>query len=71
MEHCLILCAHDEMMVQAHDRKAKSWVLDGEYPLQKKGQGQRLHQSNMICSTVGWMKEASQTMEYEKNYNGY
>jgi hypothetical protein len=27
--------------------------------------------SDTICSTVGWLEEASQTLEYGKNYEGY
>lgn len=49
----LVLCAHDEMTIQANDGAKKSWVLDGEFKLRKKGQGQELHQSDVICSTVG------------------
>jgi hypothetical protein len=37
----------------------------------KKGVGRGLHQSDIICSTVGWIEEASQTLEYGKNYDGY
>jgi hypothetical protein len=37
----------------------------------KKGVGRRIHQSDIICLTVGWLKEASQTLEYGKNYEGY
>ena len=71
VERHLVLLAHDESMVQANDGKGKSWVLDGEHPLKKKGIGRGLHQSDVICSTVGWLKEASQTLEYGKNYDGY
>ncbi|KAI6008156.1 hypothetical protein F5J12DRAFT_719681, partial [Pisolithus orientalis] len=39
--------------------------------LQKKGAGHGLHQSDVICLTVGWLQEASQTLEYGKNYDGY
>ncbi|KAI0050733.1 hypothetical protein FA95DRAFT_1486740 [Auriscalpium vulgare] len=56
---------------QANDLKAKSWVLDGEHALKKKGQGRGVHQSDVICSTVGWLKQASQSLEYGKNYEGY
>ncbi|KAM6490142.1 hypothetical protein JOM56_014461 [Amanita muscaria] len=71
VERRLVLVAHDEMTAQANDGKGKSWVLDGEHPLKKKGVGRGLHQSDVICSTVGWLKEASQTLEYGKNYDGY
>ncbi len=39
VERQLVLCAHDEMTAQANDGKKKSWVLNGEQPLRKKGQG--------------------------------
>ncbi|KAF8055963.1 hypothetical protein FPV67DRAFT_1384425, partial [Lyophyllum atratum] len=61
----------DEMTAQAHDTVSKSWVLDNQHKLRKKGVGRGLHQSDVICSTVGWLSEASQTLEYGKNYDGY
>jgi hypothetical protein len=67
----LVLVAHDEMTAQANDGMAMSWVWQGEQPLKKKGVGRGLHQSDVICSTVGWLREASQTLEYGKNYDGY
>lgn len=69
--HPLVLVAHDEITAQANDGKKKSWVYEGEQPLRKKGVGRGIHQSDVICSTVGWLKEASQTLEYSKNYEGY
>jgi len=66
-----VICTHDEMTAQANDGKKKSWVMDGEYVLKKKGQGRGIHHSDVICSTFGWLKEASQTLEYGKNYDGY
>jgi hypothetical protein len=71
VERRLVLCAHDEMTAQANDGKTKSWVLDGEHALKKKGQGRGIHHSDVICSTIGWLKEGSQTLEYGKNYDGY
>ncbi|KAI6146346.1 hypothetical protein BKA82DRAFT_13154 [Pisolithus tinctorius] len=35
------------------------------------GAGCGLHQSGVICLTVGWLQEASQTLEYGKNYDGF
>jgi hypothetical protein len=35
------------------------------------GAGHGLYQSDCICSTVGWLADASQTLEYGKNYKGY
>ncbi|KAA1476310.1 hypothetical protein DENSPDRAFT_784921, partial [Dentipellis sp. KUC8613] len=49
----------------------EGWVLDGEQPLRKKGQGRGIHRSDVICSTVGWLKDAGQSLEYGKNYEGY
>lgn len=67
----LVLVAHDEMTAQAHDGEKMSWVWQGEQPLKKKGAGRGLHQSDFICSTVGWLKEASKTLEYGKNFDGF
>jgi hypothetical protein len=71
VERQLVLGAHDEMTVQANDGKAKSWVLDGEHALKKKGVGRGMHHSDVLLSTVGWLQEASQAIEYGKNYDGY
>jgi hypothetical protein len=71
VERKLVLCAHDEMTCQANDGKPKSWVLEGEHALKKKGVGRGMHQSDVICSTFGWLKGASQSLEYGKNYEGY
>ncbi|KAJ7599763.1 hypothetical protein C8J56DRAFT_1072391 [Mycena floridula] len=67
----LVLVAHDEMTAQANDGEAKSWVLEGEHALKKKGVGRGIHQSDVICSTFGHLPEASRTLEYGKNYEGY
>ena len=67
----IVLVAHDEMMAQVHDTVKKSWVFEDQHALQKKGVGQGLHQSDVICSTVTWLKDTSQTLEYGKNYEGY
>jgi hypothetical protein len=67
----LVLLAHDEMTAQSNDDEKMSWVLDGEQPLKKKDVGRGLHQLDVICSTKGWLLEASQTLEYGKNYEGY
>ncbi len=67
----VVLVAQDEMTSQAHDTVAKSWVLEDQHALRKKGVGRGLHQSDVICSTVGWLRDASQCLEYGKNYDGY
>ena len=67
----LVLLPHDEMTTQANDGPKSSWVYKGEHVLKKKGVGQGQHQSDVICSTVGWLPDASQHLEYGKNYEGY
>ena len=71
VKRCLVLVSHDESTSQANDGKKMSWVHEKEHALKKKGVGRGIHQSNMICSTVGWLKPASQSLEYGKNYEGY
>ncbi|KAF9502066.1 hypothetical protein BDN71DRAFT_1500217 [Pleurotus eryngii] len=71
VETRLVMLAHDEMTAQSNNSKGASWVYDQEQPLKKKGVGRGLHQSDVICSTYGWLPEASQTLEYGKNYDGY
>lgn len=71
VERRLVLCAHDEMTAQANDAKEKSWVLEDQHALRKKGAGRGIHKSDVICSTIGWLADASQTLEYGKNYEGY
>ena len=67
----LMLCSHDDSTSQTNDLPSKAWVLGDEHHLQKKGVGCRLHQSDVISLTVGWLADASQTLEYGKNYDGY
>jgi hypothetical protein len=67
----LVLCSHDKSTSQANNSPEKSWVHQDEHALKKKGVGRGQHQSDVICSTVGWLKEASQSLEYGKNYDGY
>jgi hypothetical protein len=71
VERRLVLVSHDESTTQANDGKGKSWVHENEHPLKKKGLGRGIHQSDVICSTIGWLKLASQSLEYGKNYEGY
>ena len=71
VERRLVLVSHDESTVQANDGKKMSWVHEKEHALKKKGAGRGIHQSDVICSTVGWLKSASQSLEYGKNYEGY
>ncbi|KAF9642133.1 hypothetical protein BDM02DRAFT_3106013 [Thelephora ganbajun] len=56
---------------QANNGKKMSWVHEKEHALKKKGAGRGIHQSDVICSTMGWLKSASQSLEYGKNYEGY
>ena len=71
VERRLILVSHDESTTQANDGKKKSWVHENKHMLKKKGVGRGIHQSDVICSTVGWLEAASQSLEYRKNYKGY
>jgi len=71
VETRLVLVPHDEMTVQQNDGKKKSWVLDGEHALKKKGVGRGIHLSGIICTTKGYIEDAGQTLEYGKNYEGY
>ena len=71
VERRLVLVSHDESTTQANDGKKKSWVHENEHALKKKGVGWGIHQSDVICSTTGWLKHASQSLEYGKNYEGY
>ncbi|KAJ3884844.1 hypothetical protein GG344DRAFT_91443 [Lentinula edodes] len=56
---------------EAHDGQKKGWVLEDNQPLKKKGPGRGIHQSDFICSTVGCLKDASVTLEYGKNHEGF
>lgn len=71
VERRLVMVPHDEMTVQQNDGKKRSWVLDGEHALKKKGVGRGIHLSGVICATKGYLDEADQTLEYGKNYEGY
>lgn len=71
VERRLVLVSHDESTTQANDGRKKSWVHGNEHALKKKGLGRGIHQSDVICSTVGWVKAASHSLEYGKNYEGY
>ena len=67
----LVLLAQDEMTSQANDITPKMWVFQDQHHLRKKGVGHGLHQSDILCSTVGWLDKGTQTLEYGKNYEGY
>ncbi|KAG2153091.1 uncharacterized protein EDB93DRAFT_1239876 [Suillus bovinus] len=72
MEDELFPCIHLKAgCAQANDSKEKSWVFEDQHALRKKEVGRGLHQSDVICLTVGHLVEASQTLEYGKNYDGY
>lgn len=69
VETRIMLCSHDEMIAQANDDAGRGWLR--EQRLRKKGVGRGVHQSDVICPTIGWLEVASQTLEYGKNYEGY
>ncbi|KAH7905091.1 hypothetical protein BJ138DRAFT_1138371 [Hygrophoropsis aurantiaca] len=59
------------MTAQSNNGNTKSWVLHDEHKLQKKGAGRGIHWSDVICSTIGHLTAAGQSLEYGKNYEGY
>ncbi|KAG1858571.1 hypothetical protein F4604DRAFT_1882904 [Suillus subluteus] len=51
---------------------ARQWFhREDQFKLQKKGVGRGLHRSDVICSTVGHLVDAGESMEYGKNHEGY
>ena len=59
------------MTAQQVDGKKKSWVLNSEHALKKKGQCHGMHQFDVICLTMGHMVDVGQSLKYSKNYEGY
>ncbi|KIK18907.1 hypothetical protein PISMIDRAFT_54765, partial [Pisolithus microcarpus 441] len=51
--------------------EGKNWVFEDEHQLRKKGVGRGIHRSDVICSTVGHLVDAGESLEYGKNYDGY
>jgi hypothetical protein len=68
VERQFVLTPQDEMTSQANNSSGKTWMLDDQHRLQKKGPGHGIHKSDVICSTMDWLEEASQTLEYRKNF---
>lgn len=58
----LVLVFHDECVFHANDGQGWSWVFKGRHKLRPKGNGRGLHRSDFTCSTVGWLKDAGQSM---------
>lgn len=71
VKQALVLLPQDESTMLSNGGPKASWVPNGEQPLKKKGAGQGLHESGVICSTVSYMPNANQTIKYGKNYDGY
>jgi hypothetical protein len=71
IERRLVLCPHDKSTSQANDAHNKAWTLEDQHQLRKKGAGRGLHTSGVITATIGYLEEATQIMEYGKNYEGY
>ena len=70
-ERPIVIMFHDESTFQAHDAQEKSWVLDSQHALRKKGVGRGIHRSDFIGPTGGWCKEAGVQIRYGKNRDGY
>jgi hypothetical protein len=58
------------MTAQANNSWVKSRVFEDQHSLWKKGAGQGIHQSDVICSTVGWLKDASRVWRMAKTMMG-
>jgi hypothetical protein len=71
VERRLVLSPHDESTSQVHDSHDKAWTFEDQHQLQKKGAGRGLHTSGVITATIGYLEEATQIIEYGKNYEGY
>lgn len=71
IETWLVLVPHDRMTVQQKDGTKKSWLLNSKHALKNKSVGQGIHVLGVICATKGYIMDAEQTMEYQKNFEGY
>jgi hypothetical protein len=67
----IVTVFHDESTFTANDAVDRTWVLNNEHKMRKKGAGRGIHRSDFICSTVGWLREAGVSMEYGKAHEGY
>ncbi|KAG1850739.1 hypothetical protein C8R48DRAFT_750082 [Suillus tomentosus] len=56
---------------QSNDAVDQYWVFEDQFKLRKKGVGRGLHHSDVICSIVGHMVDAGESLEYGKNHEGY
>ena len=63
----LVLVVHDKSNCMANDGPKSLWVPEGEQQIFKKGAGHGSHQSDVICSTYGWLKNVGVQLEYGKN----
>jgi len=70
-ERPIAIVFHDESAFQAHDAQEKSWVMDSQHQLRKKGVGRGIHRSDFIGPTGGWCKEAGVQIKYGQNHDGY
>lgn len=71
VEHRLVLLSHDEAVTQSNDSVVMEWVLDKRHKLRKKGNGHGIQHSDVVCSTMGWLEDAGEQLEYGKNHKGY
>lgn len=49
----VILVTHDECVFSAYDGRRRLWLLEGEQPLRKKGQGGSIHVSDFLTDVGG------------------
>ncbi|KAG2337025.1 hypothetical protein BDR05DRAFT_952948 [Suillus weaverae] len=71
IECWLVLVPHDKMTAQVNNNADKMWVCGDEHRLKKKGVGWEIQQSDIICLMVGYLMDASESLEYGKNHEGY
>jgi len=54
MEHVLVM--QDKSIFHANEYGRRSWLTEGQQPIQKKGHGQVVHVSDFISETIGRLK---------------
>ena len=51
-----IIINHDESIFHVNDMKRQMWLLQGQQPLRKKGNGRSIHVSDFICKPIGRLR---------------
>ena len=61
-----MLCANDKMTAQANDTNAKSWVLEDQHRLQKKGVGCGIHKVTSSAQQLVGSRQQAKALSMEK-----